>query len=81
MDTGGRRGEGRGRSRGRGRFERFLFSFMGPPQVGDVSAPVTVVADPAAALCHRCATPWEGHERVSTSSMTYTRCPSAEPGD
>lgn len=75
MSTGG------GKRAGRGRFERFLFSFMGPPQLGDVSAPTTVAPDPAADLCHRCATPWAGHERVQTSSMTYTRCPAPEPGD
>lgn len=69
-------GSGAGRKReGRGRFERFLFSFMGPPQLGDVSAPSTVVPDPAAALCHKCATPWDGHEIVRTSSRTYARCP------
>ena len=62
----------------RGLVERVLFSFMGPPQVGDVNAPSTVVPDPAAALCHRCGTPWDGHERVRTPSMTYTRCPEAQ---
>ncbi len=48
---------------------------MGPPQVGDVNAPATVVPDPAAALCHKCGQPWDEHEVVRTSSMTYARCP------
>ena len=62
----------------RGRLERLMFSFMGPPQVGDVNAPSLVVADPAAALCHRCGQPWERHERVHTGSMTYRPCPPAQ---
>ena len=58
-----------------GFLERFLFSFMGPPQVGDVNAPSTAVPDPAAALCHRCAQPWDEHEIVRTPSRTYANCP------
>ena len=64
--------------RRRGLVERFLFSFMGPPELGDASAPSTYVPDPAADLCHRCAQPWDRHERVHTGSMTYTRCPRDE---
>lgn len=60
---------------GRGWFERFVFSFMGPPQVGDVNAPTTVPLDPQAALCHKCHRPWDTHEIVRTGSMTYARCP------
>jgi hypothetical protein len=59
----------------RGLFERIMFSFMGPPQVGDVNAPRTVEPDPAAALCHKCGRPWDEHEIVRTGSMTYARCP------
>jgi hypothetical protein len=58
-----------------GLFERMMFSIMGPPQVGDVNAPSTVVADPADSLCRKCSQPWESHERVHTGSMTYRRCP------
>ncbi|MCU1693491.1 MAG: hypothetical protein JWM64_2582 [Frankiales bacterium] len=58
-----------------GFLERLMFSFMGPPQVGDVNAPSTLVRDPAADLCHRCGQPWDAHERVHTGSMTYRRCP------
>ena len=60
-----------------GLFERILFSVMGPPQVGDVHAPSTLVPDPSADLCHRCGQPWEAHERVHTGSVTYRRCPAA----
>ena len=59
----------------RGLFERVMFSFMGPPQLGDVHAPVTVPPDPAAALCHKCGQPWDEHEVVRTTSMTYATCP------
>ena len=58
-----------------GLLERFLFSFMGPPQVGDVNAPSTMTPDPAADLCHRCGLPWDGHEIVRTPSRTYAQCP------
>jgi hypothetical protein len=58
-----------------GRFERVMFSFMGPPELGDVHAPPTSAPDPQAALCHRCAEPWDEHEVVRTSSHTYLNCP------
>ena len=63
---------------GPGRFERFLFAFMGPPELGDDREPEGYVRDPAADLCHRCAQPWDGHERVSSGSATHLRCPSAQ---
>ena len=56
-------------------FERFLFGFMGPPQVGDVHAPSTHVPDPAAAVCRKCGQPWDAHEIVRTDRMTYASCP------
>ena len=59
----------------RGLFERIMFSFMGPPQLGDINAPSTVKRDPAADLCHKCGQPWDQHEIVRTGSMTYARCP------
>ncbi|MFP5219158.1 MAG: hypothetical protein ACLGIG_05390 [Actinomycetes bacterium] len=61
--------------RRRGRLERILFSFMGPPQLGDLDAPPSVPRDPAADLCHRCGRPWDGHTTVRTSSRTYLTCP------
>jgi hypothetical protein len=64
--------------RGRNAFERIMFSFMGPPQLGDVNAPITVQPDPAAALCHKCRRPWDEHEIVRTTSMTYATCPTAQ---
>ena len=68
---------GRSRSRASGRplFERILFTFMGPADRGELTAPPSVAADPATALCHKCGRPWEEHERVHTSSMTYVTCP------
>ncbi len=68
-------GQAAGRAAGRRRFERVMFSFMGPPQVGDVSEPVTVVPDHAQLHCRRCGRPWDDHEVVRTVSMTYARCP------
>lgn len=63
------------RLRGRGLFERMMFSFMGPPQLGSNAAREGFVPDPAAALCHRCGKPWDDHERVHTGNMTYRPCP------
>lgn len=60
---------------GPGLFERIVFSFMGPPQLGEHKAPEGYVPDPAASLCHKCSEPWDAHERVHTGSMTYRRCP------
>lgn len=60
---------------GRGPFERFLFSFMGPPQLGDVNAPSTYQADPRASLCHKCGEPWDDHQRVQAGNWTYKKCP------
>ncbi|MCU1691963.1 MAG: hypothetical protein JWM64_1054 [Frankiales bacterium] len=58
-----------------GFLERIMFSFMGPPQVGDVNAPSTHQHDPARDLCHKCHEPWAEHEVVRTASMTYAVCP------
>jgi hypothetical protein len=62
---------------GRGRFERLMFSFMGPPQLGENKAPEGYTPDAAANLCHKCGQEWDVHERVHTGTMTYRRCPSA----
>ena len=66
---------GRSSKDGRGLLERFAFSFMGPPQLGQHTVREGYVPDAAALLCHRCSEPWEVHERVHTGSMTYRRCP------
>jgi hypothetical protein len=64
------------RDPGRSRwYERFLFSFMGPPQLGDLWAPATYEADPAAERCDRCGRPWEAHTTVRTASRGYLTCP------
>lgn len=60
-----------------GDFERTMFRFMGPPQLGEYKEREGYVADEAATLCHRCGRPWDEHERVHTGSMTYRKCPQA----
>lgn len=62
---------------GRRWWERFLFSFMGPPQLGDVSAPVTAPEDPSLHLCPTCGRRWEQHTTVRTASRSYRTCPPA----
>jgi hypothetical protein len=63
-DTGGQR-----------TFEKAMFSFMGPAQIGENRAPEGYVPDESANLCHKCRQPWDAHERVHTGTMTYRRCP------
>ena len=59
----------------RSRFERFLFSIMGPAQVGDPKAPLTYVPAAEEQRCAKCGHPWDEHERVHTGTITYRRCP------
>lgn len=59
----------------RGWWERLLFSFMGPPQLGTHQDREGYVPDARAQLCTRCGQPWDAHERVHASNMTYTKCP------
>ncbi|MCW2542862.1 MAG: hypothetical protein JWM40_414 [Frankiales bacterium] len=56
--------------------ERFLFSIMGPAQIGEDRAPVGYVPDESAHFCPRCDQRWTAHERVHTGAITYRRCPS-----
>ena len=56
-------------------WEKLMFSFMGPPQLGELKARDGYVPDPQAQLCTKCGQPWDAHERVRTSNMTYTKCP------
>lgn len=58
-----------------GLLERLLFRVMGPPQLGDPSAPRTVPPDAAADLCPRCGATWDEHTRVRTASRGYATCP------
>jgi hypothetical protein len=67
------------RPRRRGRFERLMFSFMGPPQLGDLNAPVPVLPKRPVELCTRCRRPYDEHEVVRDPRLTYSRCP-APPG-
>jgi len=59
----------------RGRFERFVFTFMGPPQLGDASAPVRELPPVAGPPCSKCGRPYDDHEIVRDPRLTYTRCP------
>lgn len=65
----------RGPSRGKRLFERILFSVMGPPQLGDLSAPVREPPPRPVSLCTRCGGPRDEHEVVRSPGLTYTRCP------
>jgi hypothetical protein len=71
----GEQGDG-AQSRGSrlGFFERSLFSVMGPPQLGDVHAPVPDLPVRPVELCPRCEQPRDEHEVVRTPRLTYTRC-------
>ena len=55
-----------------GRWHRFMFSIMGPAQVGPYTS-AEPVADTSA--CHRCGTAWNDHEVVRTETRSYSRCP------
>jgi hypothetical protein len=61
----------------RGLWERIIFSFMGPPQLGDPNTPIRPSTRPAE-LCPKCGKPYDEHEVVRTSGFTYTRCPSSQ---
>ena len=63
------------RGRGRGRWERMLFSVMGPPQLGHAGPPAVEVPPPPVAPCPKCARPYDLHEIVRDPRLTYTRCP------
>ena len=63
------------RPKGRNALERFLFSFMGPPQLGDPGAPVTLPPAPPGGDCPTCRAPYDAHEIVRSPRLTYTRCP------
>ena len=66
-----RRGEADpGRSPRLGLFERSLFSVMGPPQLGDVNAPVPDLPARPVELCPKCEQPRDEHEVVRTPRLT-----------
>ena len=71
----GRR-DGTGGGRRRGLLERFLFSFMGPPEIGDLTSPPRAPTGPVA-RCSRCSRSYDDHEIVRDPGLTYTRCPPA----
>lgn len=60
----------------RGRWERFVFSFMGPPQLGDPSAPAAEPTPVQGPPCTKCGRSYDDHEIVRDPRLTYVRCPS-----
>lgn len=64
-----------GEEKHRGWFERIIFSFMGPPQLGDHGTPVRQPA--RVDRCSRCGRPWDEHEVVRLATHSYTRCPTS----
>ena len=66
------------RKDGRGRWERALFTVMGPPQVGDVNDPVPVPAHRIVDICPRCGQPRDDHEIIRSPQLTYTVCPGSD---
>ena len=61
--------------RARGRWERLLFSVMGPPQLGDAGAPARELPPLPVAVCTKCRQPYDVHEIVRSPRLTWTRCP------
>lgn len=59
----------------RGLFERLLFRVMGPPQLGDVHAPMADLPPPPVTRCPQCRRPYDEHEVVRDPGLTYSRCP------
>lgn len=57
-----------------GRWHRFLFSIMGPAQLGPYD---TTLPAPDTSSCAKCGTRWDDHEVVRTATRAYSRCPSA----
>ena len=68
-----------GRHQGRSRFERLLFSVMGPAELGDLNAPEPVLPDRPVDICPTCGQPRDDHEVVRSPRLTYTVCPGAAP--
>ncbi len=66
--------------RRRSLLERLLFSVMGPPQVGDVRAPVRDLPARPVDICPSCRLPRDDHEVVRTPTLTYTVCPGSDRG-
>lgn len=55
-------------------FHRAMFSVMGPPQLGDLSAPVPE-AGADTGTCTKCRKAYAEHEVVREPRLTFTRCP------
>jgi hypothetical protein len=70
----GRRPPSDGEKR-RGRFERLVFAFMGPPDLGDPDEPAAEAPPRPAELCATCGRPSDEHEVVRSARLTSLRCP------
>ena len=64
----------------RERFERALLMVMGPPDVGDLTAPVVHTDAGPVAVCGQCGERRDRHEVVRSPGLTYSRCPDPAPG-
>lgn len=56
-------------------WDRVALTFLGPPQVGDVNAPMADLPE-VVELCSTCGRDWAEHEIVRDPGLTYARCPS-----
>jgi hypothetical protein len=54
-----------------------MFSIMGPPQIGDVNAPMPELPERPVDICPTCEQPRDDHEVIRSPRLTYTRCPGA----
>jgi hypothetical protein len=63
-----------------GGLERFLLAIMGPPQVGDLDAPVREVPAGPVDICPRCGQPQDEHEVIRSPELTYMQCPKEPQG-
>jgi len=55
---------------------RFLFYFMGPPEVGDVNAPRSAPLPTVEQTCVSCGRPMKEHVIDRAHGKSATRCPS-----
>lgn len=57
--------------------ENFLWSIMGPAELGPSGPREGYVADAAAELCDKCGQQWASHQRLHKDTSTYLVCPVA----
>ena len=60
---------------GESRTYRFLFSVMGPPQLGRPDEPPAPPTPPDRSMCRGCGRLWSEHPIVRDAFSPYTLCP------